>query len=114
MNFIKEHLVKQIKSEYSGKRNSCDDILNQNHKDEFSGYFYFDMLIKCPYDEFDEHIYIERINRSAVFGRNKKHLLHLNEIPGNILIKIYRKLKNNEFYFYDKIDKKSYKLRIKK
>lgn len=100
MNFIKNHLIKKIKDEVNRKQDSVN----------FNGFFYFNDIIEDNLKKWK----INRVNRENVFPYERAFYLPLNSIGGSALIKIYDKLKKNEFYFYKKVNGKEYRIRLKK
>jgi hypothetical protein len=100
MSIIKNHLVTKIKSEIKRKQDSVN----------FSGFFYFDNLVSDKKQKLE----INRVNRESGFAHEKTYHISLHSISGSALVDIYSKLKQNDFYFYKKINGKDHKIRLKK
>lgn len=100
MSFIKKHLIKKIKDEVNRKQDSIN----------FNGFFYFDNIIEDDLKKWK----INRVNRENAFPYERAYFISLNSIGGPALIKMYDNLKNNEFYFYKKVNQKEHKIRLKR
>jgi hypothetical protein len=101
MNFIKKHLIDKIKKEVNRKQDSVN----------FNGFFYFDSPIS--YNIGKNPVLINRINRERFYQQEEILPLAWN-IKGGPLMEIFFKIKNDEFYFYKKVNDKEHKIRFKK
>lgn len=99
MSFIKTHLIKNIEKQIEEKQNSIN----------FIGLFYFDESIKDDKRNWD----INRVNNKNAYPLEKVYPLTFWSLNGKSLMSIYQRLKNNEFYFYKKINGKDHKIRLK-
>jgi len=99
MNFIKKHLVSNIKIKVKDIKNQMGSIDN---------FIYFDEDIDIGYKQT-----INRIN--DWYPSKKEEIVNSgwHDIKGEFIIQIYHKLKYNRFYIYKSIDGKSYKIRKK-
>lgn len=97
-NFITQHVVKQIENE----------IENKSKLTTSTNFYYFNEPIK------DGSRIINRVSRFNPFQKEEIVPIGWYGLSGNSLIKIYDRLKNNEFFFYKIIEGKSYKARLKK
>lgn len=100
MSFIKRHLIKNIEKQIDDKQNSVN----------FIGFFYFDEKLKSKKGNWE----INRVNNKNAYPYEKVYPLNFWSLDGNTLMKIYHKIKNNEFYFYKKINGKDHKIRLKR
>jgi hypothetical protein len=100
MSIIKNHLITKIRSEIQRKQDSVN----------FSGFFYFDNIVSDKKQKWE----INRVNRENVFLCEKVYPISLHMINGPTLVDIYDRLKQNDFYFYKKINGKDHKIRLKK
>lgn len=98
MSFIKSHLVKIIQNQIEEKQNSVN----------FVGFFYFDKNIKSKTWD------INRVNKANAFPYERVYPLTFWSLDGKSLVEIYQRLKNNDFYFYKKINGKDHKIRLKR
>lgn len=98
MSFIKTHLIKKIQEQIEDKQNSVN----------FVGFFYFDKFVKSKTWD------INRVNKGNAYPYEKVYPLSFWSLEGKSLIDIYQKLKNNNFYFYKKINGKDHKIRLKR
>ena len=99
MNFIKKHLLEKIKSEVNRKQDSIN----------FTGFFYFD----SPIIESKKKIKINRVNRYSIYEEEEIIPLVSGGIYGNALVDIFHKVKNDQFFFYKKVDGKHHRIRFK-
>ena len=104
MNFIKSKLIENIKKLIADKQDSVD----------FNGFFW---LYKV-----EEYIYSPILKGEKVINRVSRYGFFLKEeiiahnwdlASGKILLKIYDKIKNNEFYFYKTVDGRDHKISFK-
>lgn len=105
MSFIKDHLIEKIKSNISRKQDSIN----------FNGFFYFDEPVKKVRKSTlgNKTTYINRINREKPY-ETEEIIPSSWTLPGTVLMDIFFKIKNDEFYFYKKVDGKDYKIRFKR
>lgn len=109
MNFIKTHLIENIKKSIKEKQDSIN----------FKGYFYLDDIIKE--ENYSNNVLLDKkiINKINYNGFSLKangtfsHYMSFSYLNGNSLFKLYQNIKQNKFYFYKKIENKSYKIRFK-
>ncbi len=98
MDFIKRHLIEKIKNEVELKRQITKEC----------NFYYFDEPIK------DKVAMVNRVSRFTAFGKEEIVGLSWYSLSGQTLLKIYDKIKNNDFFYYTLVDGKSYKARLKK
>jgi hypothetical protein len=97
MSFIKSHLLKRIKG----------DIIRKQDSVNFNGTFYFDKPVihnKKP---------INRINRECAYLEGNIMPILNNKLNAIALIDVFFKIKNDEFFFYKKVDGKEHRIRFK-
>ena len=97
-NFITEHIIKLIQQEIEGKKR----VTKQ------TSFFYFNEPIE------DDDKLINRVSQFNPFEKEGILPIGWHGVSPNTLIEIYDRLKNNEFFFYKRIEGKSYKARLKK
>lgn len=101
MSFIKKHLLEKIKKYVNRKQDSVN----------FSGLFYFDNPI-IDTKTGNRKIIINRVNRDSIY--EKEEIIPLkNQLNGSILVDIFFKVKNDEFFFYKKVNGKDHRIRFK-
>lgn len=100
MSFIKRHLIKSIENQINKKQDSVN----------FIGFFYFDKKVKDKKRDWK----INRVNNRNAYPDEKAFPLSFWSLDGKNLVDIYKILKNNEFYFYKKINGKDHKIRLKR
>lgn len=97
-NFITTQVIKLIEGEIEGKRKITKE----------SKFYYFNTPIV------DDNRLINRVSQFNPFEKEEIVPVGWYGLSGCTLIEIYDRLKNNEFFFYKKIEGKSYKARLKK
>ena len=97
IDFITQHLITSVIKTIKEKQT----ILK--HK----GFLYFDEIIPDGKKE------INRVNESSPYPKEEVMPLSWYFIRPASLVKIYLRLKLNQFYIYKEIDGKSHKMRIK-
>lgn len=103
MSFIKKHLLEKIKISISQKQDSVN----------FDGFFYFDSPTNDTETSKKRHILINRINRDSIFEKEEVVPLIKTQLYGSTLVDIFFKIKNNEFFFYKKVNGKNHRIRFK-
>jgi hypothetical protein len=98
MSFIRSHLLKKIDKEVNNKQ----DSINLN------SFFYFDKSVNN-----NEEI-IDRIDRYSIYGKEKERPLLKSRVSGKALLDIFLRIKNNDFFFYKKVNGKYHRIRFKK
>ena len=96
-NFITEHVIKLITNEIEDKKKVVE-----------TSFLYFNDPI------LDGNKFINRVSQFNPFEKEEILPVGWYALEGNILLGIYDKLKSNEFFFYKRIEGKSYKARLKK
>jgi hypothetical protein len=98
MNFIREHLVYKILK-----------IFTENKALSTGGFLYLDNPV-----ELNQYKKINRIKESIPFCQEEIIPISWQDVPGKIMIKIWKELNSGKFYAYKTIDGKSYKTRKKR
>lgn len=93
MNFIRMHLVSKILRNYS------DNCRKFSH----NGFFYFN----------DKVGKINRVGKGFLYHENQVLHLDWRKVEDKDLLTIFKKIKNNDFFFYKDIDGKFYKTKPK-
>jgi len=96
-NFITEHVIKLITNAIENKMKFVE-----------TSFLYFN----DPIVNGNKHI--NRVSQFNPFEKEEILPVGWYALEGNILLGIYDKLKSNEFFFYKRIEGKSYKARLKK
>jgi hypothetical protein len=101
MNYLKRCIVNKILSEVKIKQDSIN----------FEGTFHFDsnLKVKIAGKEYS----INRINRERPYALNNPFPIEWS-MDGGSLVNILFRIKNNEFYFYKKVNGKEHRIRFKK
>lgn len=102
MSFIKKHLLEKIKKYVNGKQDSVN----------FSGFFYFDNPI-IDIKTGNRKIIINRVNRDSIYEKEEIIPLIKNQLNGSTLVDIFFRVKNDEFFFYKKVNGKDHRVRFK-
>ena len=97
MNFIRGHLIIQIKESIKALKASM----------RFTNFVCFETPVK------NGDYFIDRINEHYPFYIEDHVCAEWKDIKGEALVEIYSRLKQNCFYIHKKIDGKSYKIRKK-
>lgn len=98
MNFIAIHLVSKIEKTLKQK----EGVLKHD------GFYYFNEPIK------DGTRVVNRVNRWAPYIKEQVLPASWYSLKGSILVQIFKRMKDNEFYIYKEIDGKDCKVRLKK
>lgn len=101
-NFISRHLIQKIEEEIEQKRKVTNTLSPSTN------FYYFNESIK------DGRREINRVSRWNPFEKEEICGLSWYVLSGTALLKVYDKLKNNDFFFYKMIEGRSYKARLKK
>lgn len=97
-SFIAIHIISNI-----------EKIIKQKERTlKHNGFYYFDIPIR----DTDKKL-VNRVNRWCPYIKGDVLPVSWYLLNGGTLLKIFTKLKNNEFYIYKKIDGKDSKVRIK-
>lgn len=97
MNFIRGHLIIQIKESIKALKASM----------RFTNFVCFETPVK------NGEYFIDRINEHYPFYVENYACAEWKDIKGEALVEIHSLLKQNKFYVYKKIDGKNYKIRKK-
>lgn len=97
INFISIHLVHKIEELVKKKQAEL----------KHEGFYYFDEPIK------DGKKFINRVNRFAPYHKEQILPASWYSLDGSALLDMFLKLKSNQFYVYNRIDDKDYKVRLK-
>lgn len=100
MSFIRTHLVTSIQKKIKQKQDSIN----------FSGFFYFDEKIKDNKRDW----LINRVNDKNAYPHEKVYPLTFWTLDAKALVDLYGKIKNNDFYFYKRVNGKDHKIRLKR
>ncbi len=103
MSFIKKHLLEKIKEKVNRKQDSIN----------FSGFFYFDSPVVDTKTNNNRQIVINRVNRDFIYEKEEIIPLIKNQLNGSTLVNIFFKIKNDEFFFYKKVNGKDHRIRFK-
>ena len=100
---IRKHLINSL----SKKSHEIRSRVKIQHNE----FIYFDKPINIKNGRCRHKI--DRYGRGALYGQNDIFEIPWSLVPGTILIKALNLIKNNEVYFFKKIDNKTYKTRLK-
>ena len=105
MSFITIHLVAKVK-----------DLIKDRQKSlRHNGFFYFNEPIVVKTKDKKKPIIINRVNSDNPYEKEQILPLSFYYIGGTGLSEVYKKLKENDFFIYKKLeDGKDYKIRLKK
>ena len=103
MSFIKKHLLEIIKKRIDRKQDSIN----------FNGFFYFDNPVIGTKIDNNRKIIINRVNRDSIYEKEEIIPLIKNQLNGSTLVDIFFRVKNDEFFFYKKVNGKDYRIRFK-
>jgi len=103
MNFIKKHLLEKIKENINRKQDSIN----------FSGFFYFDNPVIDTKTNTNRKIIINRVNKDSIYEKEEIIPLIKTQLNGSTLVNIFFKIKNDEFFFYKKVNGKDHRIRFK-
>ena len=105
MSFITIHLVAKVKELIQSRQTSL------RHK----GFFYFNEPIVIKTKDKRNPIIINRVNSDNPYEKEQILPLSFYYLGGAGLYEIYKRLKENDFFIYKKLeDGKDYKVRLKK
>jgi len=98
MDFIRRHLIVNVQKMIIEKQKFVD----------FDGFFH---LNECTKNR--DNIFIDRVNRHNPYIKDKLYASNWYLLESKALLEIYKKIKNNEFYFIKNIKGQDYKFRLK-